>query len=47
MKPNALYFLAGVALCAAVGLGVWLYQDSRRERVEISVGADGLRIERR
>lgn len=47
MRPNGLCFLAGVLLAAAVGVGVWMYQDSRRDSVEISIGGSGVRIERR
>lgn len=47
MKPNGLHFLAGVLLAAAVGVGIWMYQDSRRDSVEISIGGSGVRIERR
>lgn len=47
MKPNGFYFLAGLLVAAAIGLGVWLFQERERDSVEISVGGNSLRIERR
>lgn len=46
MNSNAMYFLVGLMLAGLIGAGVWAYQDSRREGVEISVGRGGVSIER-
>lgn len=47
MSTNALYFMVGALLAGAVGAGLWMYQDSQRSGVEISVGRDGVSIEGR
>ena len=46
MNSNAIYFLVGLMLAGLIGAGVWAYQDSQREGVEISVGRGGVSIER-
>lgn len=47
MSTNALYFMVGALLAGAVGAGLWMYQDSQRSGVEISVGRNGVSIEGR
>jgi hypothetical protein len=44
---NTLYFLGGVMVAALIGGAVWMYQDSRRAGVEITVGRGGLSIQER
>lgn len=46
MSSNAMYFLVGLVLAGLIGAGVWVYQDSHRDGVEISVGRGGVSIER-
>ncbi len=46
MNSNAIYFLVGLMLAGLIGAGVWAYQDSHRDGVEISVGRGGVSIER-
>ncbi|MEO3472810.1 hypothetical protein AAFN86_13150 [Roseomonas sp. CAU 1739] len=47
MSSNALYFMVGALLVGLIGAGVWMYQDSHRPGVEISVGRNGVSIEGR
>ncbi len=47
MTSNTLYFIVGALLAAAIGVGIWLYQESQRSGVEISVGRNGVSIEGR
>jgi|LNFM01.1.fsa_nt_gb hypothetical protein len=46
-SSNLLYLIAGGALVLAIGGGIWLYQDSQRSGVEISVGRGGVSIQER
>ncbi|GGJ36418.1 hypothetical protein GCM10011320_50270 [Neoroseomonas lacus] len=47
MSSNSLYFLVGALLAGVIGVGIWMYQDSQRSGVEISVGRNGVSIEGR
>ncbi|WP_170979149.1 hypothetical protein [Roseomonas sp. HF4] len=47
MKPNLVWFLAGLVVAAAIGGGIWLMQDRRQDGVDISITGSGVRIERR
>ncbi len=47
MSSNTLYFLVGALLAGVIGGGIWMYQDSQRSGVEISVGRNGVSIEGR
>ena len=47
MSSNTLYFMVGALVAGLIGAGVWMYQDSQRSGVEISVGRNGLSIEGR
>ena len=47
MSSNTLYFIVGALLAGAVGAGIWMYQDSQRSGVEISVGRNGVSIQER
>lgn len=44
---NTLYFLGGIMVAALIGGAVWMYQDSQRAGVEITVGRGGLSIQER
>lgn len=44
-NSNALYLLIGAVVAGMIGAGIWMYQDSQRSGVEISVGRHGLSIE--
>jgi hypothetical protein len=46
-SSNLLYLIAGGLLVLAIGGGIWLYQDSQRSGVEISVGRGGVSIQER
>lgn len=47
MSSNTLYFVVGALVAGLIGAGVWMYQDSQRSGVEISVGRNGVSIEGR
>lgn len=48
MNANAMYFLVGIMLAALIGGGAYMYQQHQhRDGVEISVGRNGVSIERR
>ena len=47
MSSNTLYFMVGALVAGLIGAGVWMYQDSQRSGVEISVGRNGVSIEGR
>ena len=47
MSTNALYFIVGALLAGVIGGGIWMYQDSHRSGVEISVGRHGVSIQER
>jgi hypothetical protein len=46
-SSNLLYLIGGALLVLAIGGGIWLYQDSQRSGVEISVGRGGVSIQER
>lgn len=47
MNSNTLYLVIGALLVIVIGGGIWMYQDSQRSGVEISVGRNGVSIEGR
>ena len=47
MSGNTLYFFIGALVAGLIGAGVWMYQDSQRSGVEISVGRGGVSIQER
>ncbi len=47
MRGNTLYFIVGALVAGLIGAGIWMYQDSQRSGVEISVGRGGVSIEGR
>ena len=47
MSSNTLYFMVGALVAGLIGAGIWMYQDSQRSGVEISVGRNGVSIEGR
>ncbi len=46
-SSNLMYLIAGALVVLAVGGGIWMYQDSQRSGVEISVGRGGVSIQER
>jgi len=46
-STNLLYLVAGGLLVLVVGAGIWVWQDSQRSGVEISVGRGGVSIQER
>ena len=45
MTRNSLYLLIGALLVVAIGLGVYIYNEQNKPRLEIRVDQNGLTVD--